>query len=67
MLSLYANLLDPAVESTPGTISRAPVVFKQASEGETPVDESVAKKQMNNGMRHFAYSASLPADPKCSR
>ncbi|KAL2788097.1 hypothetical protein BJX66DRAFT_266285 [Aspergillus keveii] len=51
MLSLYANLLDPAAESTPGTISRAPVVFKQASEGEAPVDESAAKKQVNNALR----------------
>ncbi|KAL8874361.1 MAG: hypothetical protein Q9174_000312 [Haloplaca sp. 1 TL-2023] len=34
-LSLYANLLDPqnAASSAPGTISRAPVVFKQPAEG----------------------------------
>ncbi|EDN09125.1 predicted protein [Histoplasma mississippiense (nom. inval.)] len=34
MMSLYANLLDPASDngSTPGTISRAPVVFKQSGE-----------------------------------
>ncbi|KAI9042559.1 putative G-patch DNA repair protein (Drt111) [Aspergillus affinis] len=45
MLSLYANLLDPSADSaSPGTISRAPVVFKQA-EGEAPSDESTAKKQ----------------------
>ncbi|KAK1139051.1 hypothetical protein N8T08_001355 [Aspergillus melleus] len=46
MLSLYANLLDPSADSaSPGTISRAPVVFKQAAEGEAPTDESTAKKQ----------------------
>ncbi|PLB54404.1 hypothetical protein P170DRAFT_346505 [Aspergillus steynii IBT 23096] len=46
MLSLYANLLDPSADSaSPGTISRAPVVFKQAGEGEAPADESAAKKQ----------------------
>lgn len=51
MLSLYANLLDPSSDSAPpGTISRAPVVFKQA-EGEAPSDESAAKKQqqLNSG------------------
>ncbi|KAL3468280.1 hypothetical protein BJX64DRAFT_874 [Aspergillus heterothallicus] len=51
MLSLYANLLDPSAEKAPGTISRAPVVFKQASEGEAQADEASAKKQMNNALR----------------
>ncbi|KAE8390616.1 hypothetical protein BDV23DRAFT_154935 [Aspergillus alliaceus] len=48
ILSLYANLLDPSADSSPGTISRAPVVFKQASEGESQLDESAAKKQQLN-------------------
>ncbi|KAL5363647.1 hypothetical protein BJX96DRAFT_167654 [Aspergillus floccosus] len=44
MLSLYANLLDPESSSAPGTISRAPVVFKQG-EADSPADDSAAKKQ----------------------
>lgn len=44
-LSLYANLLDPDASSTPGSISRGPVVFKQPAEGEPQSDESAAKKQ----------------------
>lgn len=51
MLSLYANLLDPSADNSPGTISRAPVVFKQA-EGEGQSEEA-AKKQINNGMLCF--------------
>ncbi|GIJ82401.1 hypothetical protein Asppvi_000909 [Aspergillus pseudoviridinutans] len=48
-LSLYANLLDPSSNtSSPGTISRAPVVFKQASEGDSQTDDSAAKKQQLN-------------------
>jgi splicing factor 45 len=49
MLSLYANLLDPSADNSPGTISRPPVVFKQA-EGEAQSEEAAAKKQVNNGM-----------------
>ncbi|KAL1968798.1 hypothetical protein VTN77DRAFT_1159 [Rasamsonia byssochlamydoides] len=46
MLSLYANLLDPSSDSsTPGTISRAPVVFKQSSEGDSQQDDAAAEKQ----------------------
>lgn len=57
MLSLYANLLDPEDTSTPGTISRAPVVFKQASEGESQADESAAKKQqISAGRSHTLLS-----------
>ena len=48
MMSLYANLLDPSAESAPGTISRAPVVFKQSSETDAQPDESAAKKQQLN-------------------
>ena len=46
-LSLYANLLDPSSDkdSTPGTISRAPVVFKQPAEGVPPQDGIPAEKQ----------------------
>lgn len=47
-MSLYANLLDPSAESTPGTISRAPVVFKQSSEADAQPDDSAAKKQQLN-------------------
>ncbi|KAI9371566.1 hypothetical protein BJX61DRAFT_543575 [Aspergillus egyptiacus] len=50
MLSLYANLLDPSANDSPGTISRAPVVFKQA-EDEAQPDEASAKKQLNNALR----------------
>ncbi|KAL4906447.1 hypothetical protein BDW74DRAFT_132604 [Aspergillus multicolor] len=50
MLSLYANLLDPVADNSPGTISRAPVVFKQA-EGEAQSEEAAAKKQANNALR----------------
>ncbi|CAI7629026.1 unnamed protein product [Penicillium pancosmium] len=46
MMSLYANLLDPSAESAPGTISRAPVVFKQSDDAQP--DESAAKKQQLN-------------------
>lgn len=45
-MSLYANLLDPSAESAPGTISRAPVVFKQSDDAQP--DESAAKKQQLN-------------------
>ncbi|KAJ5711621.1 G-patch DNA repair protein [Penicillium malachiteum] len=48
MISLYANLLDSSTDSTPGTISRAPVVFKQSSENDAQLDESAAKKQQLN-------------------
>ncbi|KAF7719126.1 Uncharacterized protein PECH_001755 [Penicillium ucsense] len=47
-LSLYANLLDPSAESAPGTISRAPVVFKHGAEADAETDESAAKKQQLN-------------------
>jgi splicing factor 45 len=47
MMSLYANLLDPSADA-PGTISRAPVVFKQSSETDAQPDDSAAKKQQVN-------------------
>lgn len=54
MLSLYANLLDPSAESSPapGTISRAPVVFKQASEADAQSEDSAKKQQLNSGRSH---------------
>lgn len=52
-LSLYANLLDPqgAQASAPGTISRAPVVFKQQDGGvdRHGGDVSAQKQQSNAG------------------
>ena len=54
-LSLYANLLDPDASTTPGTISRAPVVFKQNAEEQT--DESAAKsQQLSAGRPHTLRS-----------
>ncbi|PWY86217.1 hypothetical protein BO70DRAFT_334384 [Aspergillus heteromorphus CBS 117.55] len=47
-LSLYANLLDPSADNSPGTIARAPVVFKQGTEGSPEPEESAAKKQQLN-------------------
>lgn len=43
-LSLYANLLDPSSQNS-STISRAPVVFKQSSEGDPQPDDAAAEKQ----------------------
>ncbi|PGH16425.1 hypothetical protein AJ79_01756 [Helicocarpus griseus UAMH5409] len=47
MMSLYANLLDPSSDnsSAPGTISRAPVVFKQAGDNDAQQDDAASKKQ----------------------
>ncbi|KKK24767.1 hypothetical protein P175DRAFT_0446418 [Aspergillus ochraceoroseus IBT 24754] len=53
MLSLYANLLDSSADNSPGTISRAPVVFKQSSEGEGQLDESSVKKQVSTASLRF--------------
>ena len=46
-LSLYANLLDSSSDKdcAPGTISRAPVVFKQPTEEDPPLDKIAAEKQ----------------------
>lgn len=52
-MSLYANLLNGSAESTPGTISRAPVVFKQSSETDTQPDER--KPQLDPGMFILEY------------
>lgn len=50
-MSLYANLLGDSTDA-PGTISRAPVVFKQTSEPE-PQEDSAAKKQHVNPGNYF--------------
>lgn len=46
-LSLYANLLGSSSnkDAAPGTISRAPVVFKQPAGDETQQDRAAAEKQ----------------------
>ncbi|KAL4956590.1 hypothetical protein BDW69DRAFT_79782 [Aspergillus filifer] len=62
-LSLYANLLDPSAENSPGTISRAPVVFKQA-EGEAQAEDASAKKQVNNALRFQPTKRPLLATQK---
>ncbi|KAL8701842.1 MAG: hypothetical protein Q9224_000309 [Gallowayella concinna] len=56
-LSLYANLLDPKAtnSSAPGTISRAPVVFKQPDDGAESVggDVSAQKQQASAAPLRF--------------
>lgn len=47
-MSLYGHLLDPSSD-VPGTISRAPVVFKQNSETEAQAEGAAGKKQLNAG------------------
>ena len=53
-LSLYANLLDPssASSSAPGTISRAPVVFKQPSDENDKSEEATTQKQQISAGRY---------------
>ncbi|KAL4889046.1 hypothetical protein BDV59DRAFT_187444 [Aspergillus ambiguus] len=53
MLSLYANLLDPESSPAPGTISRAPVVFKQASEADSQADDAAKKQQLSSASLRF--------------
>ncbi|KAI9874137.1 MAG: hypothetical protein M1830_010147 [Pleopsidium flavum] len=63
MVSLYANLLDPSTSSTattPGTISRAPVVFKQPAGDESQQDEASARK-------HQISAENIIAETDCSR
>lgn len=50
-MSLYANLLNPSTD-TPGTISRAPVVFKQPETEPQPDDAAAKKQQLNPGIYH---------------
>lgn len=53
-LSLYANLLDPSSkkDSTPGTISRGAVVFKQPAGEEPSQDIAAAEKQQISAGRY---------------
>lgn len=55
MMSLYANLLDPSSDNSPapGTISRAPVVFKQAGENDAQQDDAASKKQQISAGSQF--------------
>ena len=64
MLSLYANLLDPSADNPaiPGTISRAPVVFKQAAEGDIQQDDAASKKQQISAGSKYTL---LPPPPIC--
>ena len=57
-LSLYANLLDPSSNKdiTPGTISRAPVVFKQPAEEDPARNKLAAEKQQINAGRYMPAS-----------
>lgn len=48
-MSLYANLLDPTAESTPGTIARAPVVYKQGETDAKPEESASKKPQIDPG------------------
>ena len=59
-LSLYANLLDPSSKKdpAPGTISRAPVVFKQPSGDGSQMDEAAAEKQQQ--ISAGRYQPTLP-------
>ncbi|OJJ44749.1 hypothetical protein ASPZODRAFT_144703 [Penicilliopsis zonata CBS 506.65] len=60
-MSLYANLLDSSADSSssPGTISRAPVVFKPSSEGDSQQDDSAAKKQqLSAASAHLSLGSS---------
>ena len=43
-LSLYANLLDPSNASTPGSISKAPVIFKNPAPEPVEEESTTTKK-----------------------
>lgn len=53
-LSLYANLLDPTPSNatSAASISRGPVVFKQALTDNAQVDDASLKKQQINPGRY---------------
>ena len=53
-LSLYANLLDPSsnTDAAPGTVSRAPVVFKQLAGDDSQQDQATAEKQQISAGRY---------------
>ena len=53
-LSLYANLLDPSnASAAPGTISRAPVVFRQPLDTDSQDETSAQKQQISAGRYEF--------------
>ncbi|KAJ9642445.1 hypothetical protein H2199_004826 [Coniosporium tulheliwenetii] len=56
-LSLYANLLDPNSTPAPGTISSAPVLYKQPGSGSPSQDDEAAKKQVNAAVKAAAQQA----------
>lgn len=58
-MSLYANLLDDNA-TTPRTISRAPVVFKQATDNDAPQDDAASKKQQISAGRPYTLSVQAP-------
>lgn len=47
-MSLYANLIADSTDA-PGTISGAPVIFKQSSEAAQTDDSATKKQQVNTG------------------
>lgn len=52
-LSLYANLLEPSFSSSShGTISRAPIVFKQSAWDDLRQEEDSSSKQQLSAGRH---------------
>ena len=53
-LSLYANLLDPSSnkDSAAGTISRAPLVFKQPAEEDLRQEKAASEKQQLSAGRY---------------
>ena len=55
MTSLYANLLGTSSEAAPGTISSAPVTYKQPAEA-SPEQDEAAKKQQALAGRSIAPS-----------
>ncbi|KAM3072271.1 hypothetical protein ACMFMG_009084 [Clarireedia jacksonii] len=51
-LSLYANLLDPSSSNTPGSITKGPVVFKNATSS-TEEEGSAKKPQVDSAALRF--------------
>ena len=49
-LSLYANLLDPISASTPGSISKAPVIFKNPVPEPVEEEPTTKKPQIDAGI-----------------
>ena len=58
MLSLYANIPDPEEKNStaPGTISRAPIVFKQSPETD-PQQDNATEKQQQIAPGNFGFHA----------